>query len=131
MCIQVEEHLEDSNMQFVIWKYYYYENFVSFFIKGIIIREFMRILRIIINFFVLVYHNIKHHTNTILLSNIAKSINSNCNKFLLEGVPVPVHFKSIHPLKVNIYVCVQIILAVFCKALLKMASLYYRSILYS
>lgn len=55
----------------------------------------MRILRIIMIFF-LVYHDIKHHTNMILLSNIAKSRNSNCNKFLLEGVPVPVHFKSIH-----------------------------------
>lgn len=31
MCMQMEEHLEDSNMQFVIWKYYCYENFFRFF----------------------------------------------------------------------------------------------------
>lgn len=31
MYIQMEEHLAESNMQLVIQKYYYYENFVSFF----------------------------------------------------------------------------------------------------
>lgn len=53
----------------------------------------MRILRINMIIF-LVYHDTKLHIIMILLSNIAKSTNSNCNKFLLEGLSV--HFKGMH-----------------------------------